>query len=423
MAIEAIPAAAAPDPAARGSESLRAAWRVFAATRVAILLVAVFAALSFGPVTGGVAQLNAEKFDEPELTDPLGGFGDTLLTPLARWDAVWYLRIASSGYGDSDVRAAFFPLYPGLARGLAELAGGSHGALLISAYLVSLAAFLGALVLLYRLVALEVGRAARPFHHPATRGLSRGAVLRGPLLGEPVPAPVRGRLLRRPHRALGLGGGLRGGGLRHAQRRARAAAATGALLVGVAPAPRRRTAPGSCWRRSDWPPTWPCWDWPRATPCASSRCRTPGRASSPARSSAPGTDWSRPWTAPASSSPGRRTHVYFQQAGGDPFRVAAMNIMLFGFLVFAAVASTGLWRRLPRAYGAYVVAALALPLSFPVEPQPLMSLPRFLAVLFPIFMWLALVCDERRSTDLAVALSGIALGLFTAQFASWHFIA
>ena len=68
-------------------------------------------------------------------------------------------------------------------------------------------------------------------------------------------------------------------------------------------------------------------------------------------------------------------------------------------------------------------AALALPLSFPVEPQPLMSLPRFLAVLFPIFMWLALVCDERRSTDLVVALSGIALGLFTAQFASWHFIA
>jgi hypothetical protein len=120
---------------------------------------------------------------------------------------------------------------------------------------------------------------------------------------------------------------------------------------------------------------------------------------------------------------GQRTHVYFQQAGGDPFQVATMNIMLFGFLIFAAVASTGLWRRLPRPYGAYVVAALALPLSFPVEPQPLMSLPRFLAVLFPIFMWLALVCDERRSTDLVIALSGIALGLFTAQFASWHFIA
>ena len=75
------------------------------------------------------------------------------------------------------------------------------------------------------------------------------------------------------------------------------------------------------------------------------------------------------------------------------------------------------------AYGAYVVTALALPLSFPVGPQPLMSLPRFLAVLFPIFMWLALVCEERRWTDLTVALSAIGLGLFTAQYATWHFIA
>ena len=37
-----------------------------------------------------------------------------------------------------------------------------------------------------------------------------------------------------------------------------------------------------------------------------------------------------------------------------------------------------------------------LPLSFPVQPQPLMSLPRFVAVLFPIFMWLALAGEERR---------------------------
>jgi hypothetical protein len=97
--------------------------------------------------------------------------------------------------------------------------------------------------------------------------------------------------------------------------------------------------------------------------------------------------------------------------------------MLFGYLVFAVVAVVGVWRRLPRPYAAYLVAALALPLTFPVEPQPLMSLPRFLAVLFPIFMWLAVVCEERRVTDLAVAVFAIGLGLFTAQFASWHFIA
>ena len=48
----------------------------------------------------------------------------------------------------------------------------------------------------------------------------------------------------------------------------------------------------------------------------------------------------------------------------------------------------GALRRLPLAYGAYAVAALALPLSYPVGPQPLMSLPRFVLVLFPLFLWL-----------------------------------
>jgi hypothetical protein len=104
-------------------------------------------------------------------------------------------------------------------------------------------------------------------------------------------------------------------------------------------------------------------------------------------------------------------------------RWAAMNVMLFGFMVFALVACVGVLRRLPFAYGAYVVAALMLPLSFPVDPQPLMSLPRFLAVLFPIFMWLAIVCEERRITDRAAALSALLLGLFVTQYASWLFIA
>jgi hypothetical protein len=52
-----------------------------------------------------------------------------------------------------------------------------------------------------------------------------------------------------------------------------------------------------------------------------------------------------------------------------------------------------------------------------------MSLPRFLAVLFPLFMWLALVCEERRATARAAAASAIVLGLFVTQFASWYWVA
>ena len=120
---------------------------------------------------------------------------------------------------------------------------------------------------------------------------------------------------------------------------------------------------------------------------------------------------------------GSRTPVYFEQAAGDPFRIAAINVMLFATLVFAVVACVGALRRLPRPYGVWVGASLLLPLTFPVTPQPLMSLPRFVSVLFPVFMWLAVVCEERRSTDLVLAVSAVGLGLFTAQYATWHWIA
>ena len=86
-------------------------------------------------------------------------------------------------------------------------------------------------------------------------------------------------------------------------------------------------------------------------------------------------------------------------------------------------ACVGVFRRLPAAYGAWVAVSLALPLSAPVRPQPLMSLPRFVAVLFPIFMWLAVVVRGAAGDRAGRGVSAIGLGLFTAQFASWHWIA
>src|SRR5215210_8348823 len=141
--------------AVRDSEALRAAVRIGASSRLAVLLVAVFAALSFGPASGGLARENADRFDEPALTHAVAG---PLLSPLARWDSVWYLRIADSGYEGDSSRAAFFPLYPLLVRALGTAFGGSHAALLVAAFMISLAAFLGALVVLHRLAELELGR-------------------------------------------------------------------------------------------------------------------------------------------------------------------------------------------------------------------------------------------------------------------------
>jgi hypothetical protein len=412
------------------SEALRAAWSPFWLTRAAVAVVAVFAALSFGPAQGGLAERNAARFDQPALTHPLGGAADAALSPLAHWDAVWYLRIADSGYGDSPVRVAFFPLYPLLVRAAGEIGGGSPGARLIAAYLISLAAFLGGLVLLFRLASLELGRqvaraallllavfpAALYFGAPYSESLfllaSVGAfwaartgkwAWAGAAAGAATATRSAGILLLVPLALLWWGQG-REGRMPSPGRRLRdlawlalAPACLGAYALHLAFVQGDALAfldVQDAWYRELVVPLGGMWDGLVA-----------------------GFEGARQLLS------GSREPVYFEAAGGDPFRVAATNLILLGFLVFALVACVGVWRRLPPAYGAWVTLALLLPLSFPVGPQPLMSLPRFLAVLFPIFMWLGLVCEERRSTHRVAAVFAVGLGLFTAQFASWHWIA
>lgn len=121
---------------------------------------------------------------------------------------------------------------------------------------------------------------------------------------------------------------------------------------------------------------------------------------------------------------GQSAHLYFPLEGRSPFIEAGHNLMLLGFLALAAPLAIGVLRRLPPAYGIYVLAALALPLSYPVATQPLMSIPRFLLVLFPLNMWLAGYLSSRRGARIAViALSAAALVFFTGQFATWHWVA
>lgn len=121
----------------------------------------------------------------------------------------------------------------------------------------------------------------------------------------------------------------------------------------------------------------------------------------------------------------QRHHVYYALAGGSPFIDGAHNLLLFAFLLMAILALIGVLRLLPVAYGVYVLAALALPLSFPVAPQPLMSLPRFLLVLFPLNMWLAvtLATRPRALTRAVLIFSGLAMAFFVGEFSTWHWVA
>jgi hypothetical protein len=72
-----------------------------------------------------------------------------------------------------------------------------------------------------------------------------------------------------------------------------------------------------------------------------------------------------------------------------------------------------------------VVAALALPLSWPVGPQPLMSLPRFEAVLFPAFMWIGWWVSKGSIWRGRVLYGALGAGLVasSAFVSTWHWFA
>jgi hypothetical protein len=371
---------------------------------VALLAVAIF----------GVHAGNERSFDVPELTHPLGG----AFASLARWDSTWYLDIAHSGY--SGASSAFFPLYPLLVRGLAVV--DTPGALLVSAYVVSLASLLGALYLMHRLVALELGSERTARLSVLMLALFPGALWFGAPYSESLFLLL----------SVGAFYAARTGHWAWAGTCAALASATrSAGLVLLLPLLVLWWQAGRRPRDLGWIALAPL-----------------GLAAYSLYLAVSIGDgfaylhlqdvWFRSFAGPLGGVPdaavaawdglrqivsGQRSHVYFAAAGGDPIAVGWHNVELFGSLVLGVIALVGVVRRLPAAYGAYVAAALALPLSFPVGPQPLMSLPRFLAVLFPLFIWLALVCSTQRRRVVVLGLLGLGLGVYTARYATWHWIA
>jgi hypothetical protein len=408
----------------RGESGLRArrdAIEVFAMSRLLVLAVATVAALK--------ANLAHSEFDVPAVSQPFGGWPldglfTVLFSTLAQFDAVYYLTIARDGYDAAGPQGpAFFPLYP-LATRVVSGWGATPETVLIAAYVVSLASFAGALYLLHRLVELEIGRElARPvlllvaffptavfFSAPYTESLflllSVGAVY----------AARRGRWA--------WAGGL-----------AALASATRvpgvALLVPLALlylyGPRADAAPEVERRRRAWTPRYrprPDLLWLALVPVGllayAGYLELSGDdalAFLHAQEGAAGRDFDFPLAAVWDGVHAAGAGVRAVAEGAAETAPAGHNLVNLAFLAFAAIATVGAFRRLPVAYGAYVVAALLPPLSSPYPGEPLLSLPRFVAVLFPLFMWLAMACEERRLTDRALIASAILLGLFTAEFA------
>ena len=405
--------------------ALRVTWQALWSSRLVVLCSGVLAVLSFGKAADWTG------FDPRRLTAPFGYFGNLLAAPFARWDSVWYLAIARGGYDHEPARTAFFPLYPLVLRGVGIVIGSD----LIAGVAVSVLAFAVALMLLYRLVELELdAEVARVtvlllafcpmayffsavYSESLFLALSLGCIWQA-RTGRWASAAVFGA----------LAAAARNGGV--------------ALLVPMVLlflyGPRADRAPvtlpsaASRVRRllPRYRPT-PSLAWAALVPAGLGTyvlalALTTGHGLAPFHAQQV---WFRHfagpfggvWAGAVAAWDGLRQllhgpapPVYFTNAGGDPLVVAGQNLMLFGFLALGAVALVGALRRLPLAYGAYCLVALALPLSYPVTPQPLMSLPRYEVVLFPLFMWGAWWLRRRRLTTPALTSLAVLLGLFTA---------
>lgn len=127
-------------------EVIRYCVLVFLAVRVLTFAIAAIGASIVPPLDPvGVPGWPAAPLPEPGWR--------ILFTAWERFDALWFLSIADSGYGLGNESAAFFPLYPLAIRAVSFVLGGHP---LAAALLVSNAAFLGALVMAYRLTMYEL---------------------------------------------------------------------------------------------------------------------------------------------------------------------------------------------------------------------------------------------------------------------------
>jgi hypothetical protein len=131
--------------AAVRSPDLRAVVLPFLASRGAVLVVGALAVATLG---------YPPDRPRPRLAD------NAFLNLMAKWDAEWYLDIARDGYQWDDnlrhqMRLAFLPAYPMASRATGWLVGSVP----LGAALVTFAAFLGALVYLFRLARETIGEA------------------------------------------------------------------------------------------------------------------------------------------------------------------------------------------------------------------------------------------------------------------------
>jgi hypothetical protein len=397
---------------------LRRAWNpapeIFLWTRAAIWAAAVFALFVFVPNR----HPRAGRWDDPSLTHDLGAVTDVW----ARWDSVWFLRIAEHGYNAaSGAASAFYPLYPGT---VAVLGRAFFGHYVLAGIVISLAAAFASFLLLHRIAEERLGADG------ARRAVLYLAVFPFALFLQAVYSESLYLLLTlaafvlAERRHFVLAGGAAGLALltrptgvallpalavlawRERERlRALAGLAIAPVLFAAYPL-YLGLAEGDAWaflraqrfwsrHLSPAGPLGGIWDGLRAG-----------------------------WAGIEQLASGSHTHVYWTAVHDtDPIRAATLNLECLAYLVLFVALAVLAWRRFGAPYGLFAALSLAIPLSVPSERWPLLSLPRFGLTIFPLFLALAVVGGRPRVHTAIVGISSILLGVAVVQWALWQWVA
>jgi hypothetical protein len=383
-------------------------------------VLGVFAASRLFYVLAGLALVGVvppEPFHRLTLDNPFG-----TLNPWAHYDGAHYVKLAAEGYeGNSP---AFFPLYPLLVRLAATFFGAPTAAAVLSdvGVLVSLAALPFALWFVYRVAEDGWGqRAARAsvlllaffptafFLHSAYTESLFLALAAGALWA----ARVRRSLLLACLLA-GLATATRNVGvfllvpLAAEWWRNRQAFGWRAVYLALAPSGLLAYA-AYLWARFGDPLLFLSelarWD------------RGFGGVFGPfASAAALAVENVRPLLDPGTYRPLGVERLFVVFSGLN-------NLCNLLFLVFALAALALAAKKLPWHLTAYALALVLVPVFFGTESNPLMGLPRYVLVAFPLFIALGAWLGDRRVVWGLVALSAALSLPFVALFVNWYFVA
>jgi Gpi18-like mannosyltransferase len=356
----------------------------FIATRVPLIIIAPLAAVVIG-------QRQGTHFIASH---------SVWLNVWGRWDAQHYITIATSGYSGKEM--AFFPLYPWLIH----ILGGVIGDHLTAGLVISNLAFFVALGYLYALVRLEYGDDTIAYHAIFYTAIFPTAIFFSAVYTESLFLALTVASVYYARHGNYITAGIFG------------ALASMTRVEGVLTAIPLAYEAWSGWRER------------RGTTLTRGAIGVAlvptgllaymaylkALVGDPLYFTKVQDNWGRhlapPWVSITNTLADMAKHPLASSENVNHMIELAFTLMFLALMVIA-------FRTLRPSYSWYFAASLLVPMS----TASLMSMPRFVLVIFPAFMLLALWGRNPIINSAIVALSLPLLGLFTVLFADWYWLA